>query len=644
MFEYEENLPEKIQKIYNNCSKEEQEYLIRILEELAETGTSKTYEDIWLQDYKEIPVDKTTFLCDPYYLGSTNSNGTSIYPAWMETMQELERTGNQYFEIVFTGATRTGKTSTAVSDAAYNLYKLMCLRDPQKYFSLKAVTSISVFFFNLNESLAKGVAFKEFNNTLKFSPWFNAHGHFTRSENPVYVPEGGLIEVAYGSDASHALGKATYIVVFDEVNFTGANIKDIVKAKKKMKAKYDTLVARVTGTFVKNGEVFGKIYVISSKNSDSDFMEEYIESQRLAGNQHMYIFDKPQWEVWPPSKYSSDRKFFIALGGKSLKSFVVPDNETEEGFEELRQQGYKLLQVPEDNKVRFLSDFDIALRDIAGISVPGTLSFITQASIDVCINKSRRNPFYNDIVQIGTKDGQSLEQFCHIEHIMEYKRYPMFIHLDLSLTTDRTGISAVCISGRKDMTGDDGKTISQPMFTHLFSVALEAPRGDKIPYNKILEFICWLRRQGFNISKISRDQYQSEYLAQLLEAQNFDVDKISLDRTPDGYIALRSIIIEERIDMLDQHQLQDELIHLQRDSVTGKVDHPTGGYKDTADSLAGAVYEAILVNPAVAVATKSVASAISKVNRAGYYSGSGPSDLGSAFAALYKNNPNNGKR
>ncbi len=605
----------RIKKVYSSMDVESQKILKQILEEIRDTGTSKTYEDIWLADYKEIPVDKYTFLTDDEYLGQSNNNGKSIYPAWMDVMLELEQTKNQYYEIVFTGATRTGKTSTAVSDAAYQLYRLMCLRNPQEFFGLKAVTSISIFFFNLTATLARGVAFKEFNSTLAASPYFQKHGHFTRSEShPAYVPEGGLIEVTYGSDASHALGRAAFVVVFDEVNFSQAGIKDIEKSKARMKEKYDTLVARVTGTFVKNGEVFGKIYVISSKNSDSDFMEEYIEKQRQAHNQHMYIFDKPQWEVWPKSRYSSDKMFKIALGGKHLRSFVVPDDETEEGLQELIQQGYRLMDVPEDNKTRFLSDFDIALRDIAGVSIPGTLSFITQEVLDKCIG-SNKNPFYNEVLQIGVQDNYTIEEFFHQEVVdPKLKHCPMFIHLDLSLNTDRTGISGVVISGRRDIKVGE-KVVSTPVFTHIFSVALEAPRGDKIPYDKITAFIVWLRSQKFNIQKITRDQFQSEYLAQLLENQGFGaVDKISLDRTPDGYMALRSILLEQRIDMLNCHELQDELIHLQRDANSGKIDHPVGGKKDEADSFAGSVWSAVLDNPGLPVPTKKVIRAIGAVN------------------------------
>ena len=606
---------ERIRSIYTSMNHKEQSILMTILEEIYEYGESKTYEELWLADYKEIPVDKTTFLTDDYYLGRSNDNGRSIYPRWLEVMQELEKTGNQYYEIVFTGATRTGKTSTAVSDACYQLYRLMCLRDPQKYFGLKSISRISFFFFNLTATLARGVAFKEFNSTLSVSPYFLEHGKFSRSEaHPTYIPEGGLIEITYGSDASQALGQATFCCIFDECNFSQAGIKDIEKSKARMKAKYDTIVARVTGTFVKQGEVFGKLYVISSKNSDSDFMEEYIQKQKEAGNEHMYIFDEPQWRVWPKSKYSSDKMFYIAIGGKKLHSFVVPDNTSEEGLLELKEQGYQLMEVPEDNKTRFLSDFDIALRDIAGVSVPGTLSYITQDIINGCIG-DRKNPFFNDILEIGTKSTFSIEEFFHIEVIdQRLKTAPLFIHLDLSLNTDLTGISGVAITGRKDIKSGE-KTISVPSFTHVFSVALQAPRGDKIPYDKITAFIVWLKSQKFNIEAITRDQFQSEYMGQLLESQGFgEVKKLSLDRTPDGYMTLRSVLLEQRIDMLDCSKLQDELIHLQRDSNTGRIDHPVGGSKDIADSFAGAIWNAVLTNPSTPVPTKTVINAMKAVN------------------------------
>jgi len=413
-------------------------------------------------------------------------------------------------------------------------------------------------------------------------------------------------------------------VVFDECNFAAAGIKDINKAKKRMKEKYDTLVARVTGTFVRHGEVYGKLYIISSKNSDSDFMEDYIAAQKQAKNPHMYIFDKPQWEVWPKSKYSSDKMFKIAVGGRHLRSYVVPDNQMDpDSLAEIAKQGYKLVDVPEDNKTRFLADFDIALRDIAGISVPGTLSFFTQELIDNCITHERKNPFYTDIISVGVKDSLTVEEFFHLEAVPDQlKRMPMFIHLDLSLNTDKTGISGVAVSGRKDI-DVDGRIISQPIFSHIFTVSIEAPRGSNIAYGKITAFICWLRRQGFNIAGISRDQFQSEYMGQILEDQGFTVAKLSVDRTPEGYTTLRTILAEGRMEMLDNRLLQDEMIRLQRDSMTGKLDHPENGSKDASDSFAGAVWNAVKNNEGIPIPVKSVANAISAINGPRYSNSGG---------------------
>ena len=626
-------LPERIVKIFDTSTQEEKRILHQILTELSETGESKTYRDIWLADYKEIPVDINTFLNDDAYLGRTNRNGEAVYPFWRKELNAVFGAGNKYYEWILTGATRIGKSSSGNSATSYMLYRLMCLRDPQKFFGKKEISKFSILFFNLTKDLAKGVAYREFNDTLKASPWFNAHGTFSKSEKDFYyIPEGGKIDIDYGSDASHGLGKQVFVAFMDEINFSQAGIKDINKAKERMRNTYNTVAARVKGTFKHGGEVFGKIFAVSSKRSDSDFMEAYVQEQLEAGaGDHMYISDAPQWEVLPPETFSKER-FYVAVGGRHQKSFVVPENQSfPKALEDLRSQGYKLLNPPVDMRSDFLADINVALRDLAGIAIAGTMSFITQEALTNVINKSRRNPFYSDILQIGVKDTQTIEEYFHLNEVPPiFKKVPIFIHLDLSLNNDRSGISGGGITDRKDITDNTGKKISLPFLSHMFSVAIEAPRGDKIPYAKIVAFICWLRRQGFNIERISRDQYQSEYVAQQLEAEGFTVDKISLDRTPDGYIALRSVIWEERIDMIDSNLLQNELIHLQFDSITSKVDHPVGGSKDVADSYAGWVWNALKNNPGIIIPTKSKISAIKAVN-------GGTSSKGSRLPSMFPN-------
>lgn len=607
-------LPQRIKNIYKTCAPSEQEYLIKILEELSRSGTSTTYDNLWLQDYIEIPVDLDTFLCDDRYLGRTNQNGNSVYPFWKQSMHDIFDAGNQYNQCVFTGATRIGKTSTAITCSCYMLYKMMCLRDPQRFFNKKDVSKFSIMFFNITKDLAKGVAFREFNDTLKYSPWFCNRGKFSKSErNFYYIPDGNKIDMEFGSEAAHSIGKQIFIAFMDECNFARAGIKDISKAKLRMKELYDSVVARVEGTFRIHGEVWGKLFVVSSKKSDNDFIENHVHTQLEAGNEHMIVFDKPQWEVLPKSQFSDDT-FWIAVGDRHRRGFVIEDD-SESALNELREQGYQLMEVPIDVKSNFIADFDISLRDLAGISIPGVLSFITQEVLDGCMSHTRRNPFYQTILEIGTKDSYTIEEFFHSEFVSnELKRSPMFIDVDLSLNNDKSGISGVAITGRKDIESDSGKIISMPAFTHVFSVDIKAPTGDKIPYAKITAFIKWLRKSGFNISRISRDQFQSEYMAQLLEQEGFDVDKLSVDRTPDGYIAMRSLLLEQRIDMLPVKLLQDEFIQLQRDSLTGKVDHPVGGSKDLADSVTRCTWNAILHNDVIHPSKKSAISASASVN------------------------------
>lgn len=776
------NLPERILDIYDTCSDDEKQYLIQILQELSETGTSSTYDDLWLQDYKEIPVDIDTFLNDNEYLGLTNRQGESVYPYWRKSMHDIFDNGNQYTQCVFTGATRIGKTSTAITCAAFMLYRMMCLRDPQAFFQKKEISQFSLLFFNLTLDLAKSVAFREFNDTLELSPWFQKHGVFSGGKKDrCYYPEGGKIVIEAGSDVAHSLGKQVFCLtgntkvltsngwyrlddlskfdcnnlqifsydlfnsggltltkfdgvkltqktkhtirvyidsyhyiegsynhrlmiqdnadtryvelqniqvgdtlvsvnpysegvkvysishlyyedtvdlydvincntyhnfivecgdeflvshncaVLDEVNFARSGVKDITKAKSRIKGIYDSVVARVEGTFRMRGQVYGKIFAVSSKKTDSDFLEDHVEAQLSAGNTHLISFDRPQWEVLPPEQFSPGR-FYIAVGDKHHKGFVLQD-ESEEALTELRNQGYQLLQVPIDMKSNFLSDFDISLRDLAGIAVPGALSFITQAMIDDCTG-GRKNPFYQDILEIGIRDTYTLEEFFHMELIdRSLLHLPLYLGIDLSLNDDKTGISGAWLNGYKEITSEDGKTVRLPFFSHAFSIDIQAPRGDKIPYAKITSFILWLRRKHFNIQRISRDQFQSEYMAQLLEQEGFICDKVSVDRTPDGYEAFKSMLLEKRVDLLYVEQLQNELVKLEKDALSGKIDHRIGESKDMSDSLVRCIWNAVLNEAKPQVSKKHVASAIASVNTPKIATNS--DKLASLFPGLY---------
>ena len=210
---------------------------------------------------------------------------------------------------------------------------------------------------------------------------------------PVYdvINAGQLHNFIIHTDCSNIV---SHNCCMDEVNFVRAGVKDMSIAKNHMRELYNTANARITGTFRLHGRVYGKLFSCSSKNTDSDYLSEHIEEQLNAGNTHMYLFDKPQWEVQPKEKFST-KTFHITIGDRFKRGFVIsPENDDEQHLQDYRNEGYKILTVPEDFRTNFNADYDIALRDIAGISVIGAMGFITQESITPCVSTERVNPFF----------------------------------------------------------------------------------------------------------------------------------------------------------------------------------------------------------------------------------------------------------
>ena len=580
-----EDIISRIKSIYNECSPLEQNLFLKILEELSDKGYSETLETVYLVDFKEVPVSIDRFLTDPYYLGASNDNGNQIYPGWWEAYHSVFDYQRDIYEVILSGATRIGKTSTAVSCMCYMTYLIMCYRNPQKYFGHKETMIPVVAFANLTKDLAKGVAFQEFCHTIKKSPWFNAHGKFSATAKiPLYTPENDAVELVVASDAAHILGMPTWALLIDEVNFARAGIKDISISKNHMKQLYNTANARITGTFKLNGRIYGKMFTCSSKNTDNDYLSEHIEQQLDAGNKHLYIYDKPQWEVLPAYRFGKE-KFYITVGDRFKRGFVVADENSDEAhLQEYRNEGYKVLEVPADYKPNFKADYDIALRDIAGISVVGAMGFITQEMITPNVSEDRVNPFFEDYYEIGLRDNDTIERHFHAEVVPNnLKALPMNIHIDFAEVSDHIGISGVVIDGNKNVLDlQTERRVMMPFFRQIFQVAIGSPRGDRMSFQKVINFILWLKRNGFNIGIVSTDQYQSAYVRENLDHQGFTTEKVSVDRTIDPYISLRNLLQDQRIELVKCDLQEIEMINLQRNN--DRIDHKPQGNCLTGDT------------------------------------------------------------
>ena len=584
---------------YNKLTEQEKQIVESVLDDVATNNNPKLYEELYYQDYEEIPVDFDTFLRDDYYLGKATNHGEFLYPFWRdEAKRILSRT--DISEVALSGSIGIGKTTAACVMMAYRLYQLMCMKDPQTFFHLSRGTQIVVAFLNNTLASSTSVGFETFQSFVKDSPWFLKHGTMSGIVNPVYCPKNGF-KLVIGSRPQHTLGMAVCLALLDEVSFsTGQDPVNYQNSK--VMSLYTNIRRRTESRFMVQGRCFGMTFLVSSKATESSFLEAYI-ADRVRKGDPIYVVDQPLWKV-KPDAYSG-KTFKIAVGNKFLPSRIIKgtDEEIQTQVEAYSKQGLNIIDVPIEHLTAFEQDMEKSLQDIAGISTTAVTKAFSGPRIQKCVSSVLRNPFQSEVITTGLGDPLQLKDFFDKRLVPEEViGPPVFLHLDASLRGDRTGLSAVAIIGTKSKTvyanEDENRTpvsSEELLVQQVFTVGIQAPSDSEISLEKTRQFIYYLQEEvGLNIKMVSSDGFQSADFRQILTVKGFNTCYTSLDRKPDGYDSLRSAINDKRIILLQGcDELLDELTDLEKDNMTGKYDHPTHGRKDEADSLAGAHYDAL---------------------------------------------------
>jgi hypothetical protein len=441
---------------------------------------------------------------------------------------------------------------------------------------------------------AKSVAWDKMQQLLQVSPWFLNHGTVTGTTNLNWQPNKN-IELITGSIPRHILGRALFWCLQDEVSFRPN--QDISKQKEKAYELVNAAATRMQSRFMK-GEKNPTILVLaSSKRTEQSFMEEFIQNKKKHESKTTIVIDEPQWVI--RTDKDSPVKFKVAIGNKFLSSEVVPLAANEQDLEMYRTRGYTLLDVPMGYYENFLDDINTALTEIAGISTTSSSRFFAGPRIAAIKRDAIQNLFTRDVIEVGNgpEDKVEYKDFIDLTRL-DKKLYqkPLYIHLDMSLSGDKTGIAGVWIVGKKPTT--DGSPAKDLFYQLAFCVSVKAPKGYQVSFEKNRNFIRWLKSQGFRIKGISSDTFQSADLQQQLKAEKFDCSIISVDRVKDNiclpYQTLRNAIYEERLLIPEKcNLLTDELLGLEKDS-NGKIDHSPAGInsKDSADGLCGALFNA----------------------------------------------------
>jgi len=593
--------------IWNSLKPDAKQKLLRILEEIKENdaafhafrvdapGVSETLDGLRRDDFIELPPTIDVFIDDPYYLGDALYGGEDwhgvpilggqVWPSWREPLREI--TKGQYYQVIFSGSIGNGKTSAAEVIMAFDLCKLLCLRNPQQYYGSIRARPMVIALFNITKVLAEEVNYAPFRRMLMMSPFFKKYLVERKSEKWIQIAEDKL-RIALGSDAIHALGEDIVAGMLDEANFR-APTKPVNQVAKT----YQTIARRMESRFMEAGRILpGHLILLSSKGYATNFLEKHIEA--VKNQPGVYVLETALYEMKPWSKWSGN-VFRVMIGDRYHDSRLLEDDEW------VDEQQFDVEFVPIEFKPEFERDCEAAVMDICGRStfVVGAFSRNVKAIRALCHEK-RRHPFTKMIIESNANDPEDppIESYLDLGQLITtvdrkpqprfYPKAGRYVHIDLSKNEK--------IVTRIDHEGREFQ-VRLPVVWFDFYLRIQPALGGRIDYGKIEMLIIYLRRLGFRIKQVSYDQYQSEGSQQFLSKSGFEVEQISIDRDDRYYLSLRSALYDGRIIGYDYPPLTDlrhgELATLIHDSDRRKVVKDDEGAKDVADCLAAVAHEVI---------------------------------------------------
>lgn len=199
----------------------------------------------------------------------------------------------------------------------------------------------------------------------------------------------------------------------------------------------------------------------------------------------------------------------------------------------------------------------------------------------------------------GANPPQSVQSALHNSHIVEelynkervspvddngeflgwFKGDPKteyFMHIDMSMSTDNTGMAIVHYDFETD------KYVADLIHT------LVKHKDWKLTFERIFQIILALKNQlGFNLVKVTFDSWQSFSTIERLINAGINASVYSVDRGTEAYDTLIELLLLNKFDYYFQAWFIQEMkaLKLYKGS---KYDHPAGGSKDTSDGVAGA--------------------------------------------------------
>ena len=540
-----------------------------------------------LLGYEEIPPSIEQFVDGSDWLGSVLEDG--LYVPWRKALYEIYPNPfySPFSEICLSGSIGSGKTSVGLIGCLYDLTRIMMLKEPQKKFGLLSTTTIAYAIINLTLTSAKNVLYNRLRDMIASSPILrskNLEALRQRGKSKTVFPKG--IDIILGSRMGHALGADIIGAILDEMNFQD-------KVKDQAYKNYTTIERRIESRFLQPGNVYpARVWMISSKNKSSDFLEQHIKKKINSSN--VKIYDYPIWEIQKYKIKYCGKTFKVFCGDATKDPRIVKNKNDIIGIDEAR-----IIDVPIEYYNKFKDDIHNSLRDLAGKSTDSVFKYIPSVEV---INKALQlnNPvFKEEIVLDLNSKGENIIDFIDTKNLItpQYPYNHRHIHIDMALgKKDRLSIVSSFIANVSTNYKTDNRTgleipTREPFYITEFAIAIKARSGSEIPLYKIKEFLSLLKNSlGYPLVKVTQDGFQSAQLRQDLNMMGIESEYLSVDKTKEPYEILKQALISGKWLCVKSDILKKELTGLVD---TGKkIDHLSDGSKDISDGCAGSIASA----------------------------------------------------
>ena len=531
--------------------------------------------------FDEIPVDAKTFVESADYLGQPQLS--LIQYEIVEAMSQIYRkeelqeifgsvAGSKYFdkytknEIILQLGKGSGKDFVSTVACAYIVYKLLCLKDPARYYGKPSGDAIDIINVAINAQQAKNVFFKGFKSKIERSPWFA--GKYNAKADSIEFDKSITVYSGHSERESHE-GLNLLLAVLDEISGFASEVGTGNEQGKTAENIYKAFRGSVDSRFPD----LGKVVLLSFPRYQGDFIskryEDVIAEKETIEKKHLFIMN----EDLPHDDPSN--QFEISWEEDTILSYKVPK------VLALKKTTWDVnpTRKIDDFKLAFYTDLGDAMMRFACTPTFASDAFFKQKDkLEKCM--TLRNPVDN------------FRRFDESFKPDPEKIY--YIHADLAQKHDKCAVAIAHVDKWVNIQVIKDYEQVAPMVI-VDAVAWWEPKSEgPVNLSEVKQWIINLRRQGFNIGVVSFDRWQSFDIQQELKAVGIKTDTVSVAKK--HYEDLAMMIYEERVAMPRIPLLLEEMSELKIMKNT-RVDHPRKKSKDLADAVCGAVFGAISHTP-----------------------------------------------